>query len=116
LDRLACDKSFFPFMNSPQPRAVDLVSPFLLRITWKDGVVTEHSARDLRLACPCAGCVEETTGRALLDPRTVPADILLLIQELVGRYALTFTWSDGHKTGIFSWPYLRQLAAREGAS
>lgn len=103
-------------MNQPQPRAVDLVSPFLLKITWKDGIVTEHTARDLRLACPCAGCIEETTGRALLDPTTVPADILLLVHELVGRYALAFTWSDFHKTGIFSWPYLRRLAGHGAAS
>ena len=95
----------------PVPKAADLVSPFTLRIQWKDGLVTEHGARDLRLACPCAGCVDETTGRALLDPATVPQDVLLLVVELVGRYALTFVWSDGHKTGIFSWPYLRQLAA-----
>jgi DUF971 family protein len=46
----------------------------------------------------------------LLDPRTVKDDILLFGAELVGRYGLTFFWSDGHKTGIFAWPMLRQLA------
>jgi DUF971 family protein len=97
----------------PEPKAADLVSPFTLRIRWKDGAVTEHAARALRLACPCASCVDETTGRALLDPATVPQNVLLLAVELVGRYALAFAWSDGHKTGIFSWPYLRELAARQ---
>ena len=29
------------------------------------------------------------------------------MDELVGRYALTFVWSDGHKTGIFAFPVLR---------
>ena len=37
-------------------------------------------------------------------------DILLLVVEPVGRYALSFVWSDGHKTGIFSWQYLRGMA------
>jgi ATP-binding protein involved in chromosome partitioning len=101
-------------MNQPLPKAADLVSPFLLRIQWKDGAVTEHRARDLRIACPCAQCVEETTGRRLLDPNSVKQDILLLGSELVGRYALNFVWSDGHRTGIFSWPYLRKLAAAQG--
>lgn len=37
-------------------------------------------------------------------------DISLRNTDLVGRYALTFVWSDGHQTGIFSFDYLRQLA------
>ncbi len=102
-------------MTEVLPKAADLVSPFLLRIRWKDGAVTEHGARALRLRCPCASCIEEGTGRALLDPATVKADILLLAVELVGRYGLTFVWSDGHKTGIFAFAFLRRLAT-EGAA
>jgi len=96
-------------MTESLPKAADLVSPFLLRIRWKDGAVTEHPARSLRLACPCASCIEEGTGKQLLDPATVAQDILLLSVELVGRYALAFVWSDGHKTGIFAFPLLRRL-------
>ena len=94
----------------PTPKKADLVTASLFRIEWKDGAVTDYKARDLRLACPCASCVEETTGRPLLDPRSVKEDILLFGAELVGRYGLTFFWSDGHKTGIFASPMLRQLA------
>lgn len=101
-------------MTVPVPRSADLVSPFLLRIRWKDGAVTELSARALRLACPCASCIEENTGRPLLDPATVPENVLLLTVDLVGRYALSFAWSDGHKTGIFAFPVLRRLG--EGAA
>ena len=97
-------------MAQPTPKKADLVTPFLFRIEWKDGAVSEHKARDLRLACPCASCIEEGTGRAILDPRTVKDDILLFGAELVGRYGLSFIWSDGHKTGIFAWPMLRKLA------
>ncbi len=97
------------------PKAADLVSPFLLRIRWKDGAVTDHSARELRLLCPCASCIEEGTGRALLDPATVANDILLLGLELVGRYGLSFVWSDGHKTGIFAFTRLRETG-KEGGS
>ena len=43
-------------------------------------------------------------------PRTVKDDILLFGAELVGRYGLSFFWSDGHKTGIFAWPRLREIA------
>ena len=96
-------------MQQPTPRKADLVSPFMFRIEWKDGVVSEYKARALRLACPCASCIEEGTGRPLLDPATVPQDILLFGSELVGRYGLSFMWSDGHRTGIFAWPKLREL-------
>ena len=97
-------------MTSPTPKKADLVSPFTYRIEWKDGAVSDYRARALRLACPCASCVDESTGRPLLDPKTVPNDILLFGAELVGRYGLSFFWSDGHKTGIFAWPVLRKLA------
>ena len=29
--------------------------------------------------------------------------------ELVGRYAVRIEFSDGHRTGIYSWEYLRQI-------
>jgi len=100
----------------PVPKAADLVSPFELKMRWSDGAETVHEARALRLACPCANCVEEGTGRKLLDPASVPDDVLLLVVEPVGRYGLSFVWSDGHKTGIFAWPYLRRLAGLDEAS
>ncbi|MBL8750889.1 MAG: DUF971 domain-containing protein [Planctomycetes bacterium] len=99
--------------QQPTPKKADLVSPFTFRIEWKDGAVTDLGARSLRLACPCASCIEEGTGRPLLDPATVPPDILILGSELVGRYGLSFQWSDGHRTGIFAWPRLRNLGAPE---
>ena len=29
--------------------------------------------------------------------------------QLVGNYAIQIQFSDGHKTGIYSWDYLRQI-------
>jgi len=65
------------------------------------------AARALRLACPCAGCVEEMTGRPLLDPATVPDDIRPVSAALVGGYGLQVTWSDGHGTGIYTFEWMR---------
>jgi DUF971 family protein len=31
----------------------------------------------------------------------------------VGKYALSFTWNDGHASGIYSWDYLRELCQCE---
>ncbi len=96
-------------MTAAIPKSADLVSPFTLRIAWKDGAVTDLGARQLRLLCPCAMCIEEGTGKKLLDPNSVRPDILILGVELVGRYGLTFVWSDGHKTGIFTFARLREI-------
>jgi|SRR5512134_3287972 DUF971 family protein len=68
-------------------------------------------ARALRLACPCAECVEEMTGRPLLDPARVPDDVRPLALALVGAYGLKITWSDGHSTGIYTWDRLRQWSS-----
>lgn len=103
-------------MEQPLPKKADLVSPFNFRIEWKDGPVHDYPARDLRLACPCAECVDEGTGKALLVPSTVKEDIILLGAELIGRYGLSFYWSDGHKTGIFAWPRLRSMGTPQGGA
>ena len=29
--------------------------------------------------------------------------------EPVGKYAIKFNWNDGHKLGIYSWKWLREI-------
>jgi ATP-binding protein involved in chromosome partitioning len=83
----------------------------LLRSTitfvWEDGHRSQFPARDLRLACRCAGCIEETTGAHLLDPSSVPENVRAQAMDLVGHYAVSIRWSDGHASGIFSFRNLR---------
>lgn len=80
-----------------------------LRIRWEDAHVSDFPPRLLRMACPCAGCVDEMTGRRILSPESVPEGIHPLAIHYVGRYAIRFDWSDGHGTGIFPFDYLRRL-------
>ncbi len=90
--------------------------PYLIRreddgaavtILWdENGHAGRYRARDLRLACQCASCREEMTREPILDPETVPAEIRVLELGLVGGYAVHFTFSDGHATGIYPWDYL----------
>ena len=81
-----------------------------VQITWGGGSTPVLiPARALRLACPCAECVEEMTGVPLLDPGRVPDDIRPVQLELVGSYALRVRWSDGHATGLFTWEQLKSL-------
>lgn len=86
-----------------------------LRILWKDGASFEYVPRELRLLCPCAGCVDETTGVRTLRPEMVREDVYPTAIHYVGRYALQFMWSDGHSTGIYTYEYLRDVG-EAGAS
>ncbi len=79
-------------------------------VKWKDGTETVFPARFLRLACPCAGCIEEMTGKKILDESTVPEYVHPLSISPVGRYAIQIQWSDGHNTGLYTWERLNDLA------
>ena len=80
-----------------------------LVVTWdRAGHVAHFPALALRLSCPCAGCVDEITGRPLLEPSRVPADVRPLQVELVGAYGIKVRWSDGHGTGIYTFDFLRR--------
>src|SRR5262245_18503180 len=100
--------------DAPAPSAIEQAGPDTLRIRWSDGVESLYGVRGLRLACRCAHCVEEMTGRPLLDATGVPADVRPVRIRSVGRYALQFDWSDGHDTGIYTFEYLRQLHDARG--
>ena len=82
-----------------------------LQIIWNDGHKSLYLARQLRLACQCAVCVDENSGKPRLKQDSVRPDIFLLSSEPVGQYALRFLWSDGHSTGIYTFDYLRSLCA-----
>lgn len=94
-------------MNA-QPQEI-VKSDAEIRIVWQDGHESVFPFRSLRQACPCAMCRDEWTGRSLLDPATVPADLTASRAELVGNYAVAFQFSDGHATGIFAFETLRGL-------
>jgi DUF971 family protein len=78
-----------------------------ISIVWSDDAETKYNAADLRRNCPCAGCVNEWTGEKMLKDETVSDDLNFSHISVVGRYALNFHFSDGHETGIFTFPYLR---------
>ena len=80
-----------------------------LRIRWGDGAAHEYVPREVRLLCPCAGSVDETTGVRTLRPEMVDDGVYPTAIHYVGRYALQFMWSDGHSTGIYTYDYLRDL-------
>ena len=94
------------------PTEIAQSGPRTLLIRWADGGESRLEVRGLRLACACAECVDEWSGRGRLDPDAVPDDVHPHKIAPVGRYALQIHWSDGHDTGIYPFRRLRELAAR----
>ena len=78
----------------------------LLEITWSPDEVVCYKIRAVRCACSCAACVDEHTGERKLNVDAVPDDIGITDMQLVGNYAVQFTFTDGHETGIYSWDHL----------
>jgi DUF971 family protein len=81
-----------------------------LTLTWNDATTTTLAARTARQFCPCAGCVEEWSGKRTFEVETIPVEMKIIEVQPVGNYALSFTFGDLHRTGIFQWEYLRELS------
>ena len=96
-------------MININPKSIEKVDDDALRIIWEDEHVSLYTFQFLRQNCPCALCRDEWSGEPLLDPATVPADTRSERAEVVGNYALSFAFSDGHGTGIYSFENLRKL-------
>lgn len=80
-----------------------------VKILWSDGSDCVFPYRYLRLQCMCASCVEEMTGRKLLNVASIPEDVIAVEYIRVGKYALQFLWSDGHQTGIYTFDMLSKM-------
>lgn len=87
------------------------------KVFWNNGEESLFDPYQLRLVCPCAACVDETTGERILDVDSVPLDIKIVKAQTVGRYGINIHFSDRHTTGIYKISRLRELAeASEGVS
>jgi DUF971 family protein len=95
--------------NTFIPVEIGRANQYDVKIRWQDGHESVYPARELRLACPCAGCVDEVTGQLRLIATSVPQNVYPLKIDLVGRYAINIQWSDGHNTGIYSYEKLRKM-------
>jgi DUF971 family protein len=104
------DRITFKSAAPAPPESIALTPGGGLRIAWAGAREVEIPPFQLRDQCPCAGCIEEGTGRKLLDAATIPADIRIQDLQPVGNYAIQIFWSDGHSTGIYSWETLRRAS------
>lgn len=96
------------------PRDLQLIGQEVA-IVWDDGAESYLTFERLRAASPSAsnqGEQDVLGNRYGGDgPKTFPG-VRVLGWEKVGNYAIRFEFSDGHASGLYSYDYLRNLAAK----
>ena len=94
-----------------KPLTIKRSAPNELTIAWDDGHESPFSTEHLRARCPCATCLheQEENKRQGLFALPIASQTELRNLELSGHNAIVITWGDGHKTGIYTWEYLRSL-------
>lgn len=103
-------------MSDVTPVEMDLKKDEGLTIVWSDGVRSYYPIAHLRRMSPSADA-RELRKQIVANPLTVlPAGkgggsgpLVATDAELVGNYAVKIEFSDGHRTGIYTWEYLRAI-------
>ena len=89
------------------PEVVYLEQQHLIQVKTKD-IVKSINPKELRSKCGCAMCIEEFTGRQILEKSTIKENIYPRLIEPKGNYAVSVVWSDGHRSSIY--PYKKLLS------
>lgn len=93
------------------PLKVEVRDKKNLFIKWNDNTESVIPLTKLRARCPCA------TGNAFREKQSktyIPIfnddQVKVKSISVVGSYALSVVWKDGHSTGIYEYPFLKNLA------
>jgi DUF971 family protein len=79
----------------------------VLEVAFDDGAVFKLPFELMRVYSPSAEVQGHGPGQAVLQ--TGKRGVTLTALEPVGHYAVRPHFSDGHDSGIFTWPLLYQL-------
>jgi ATP-binding protein involved in chromosome partitioning len=80
---------------------------YTFSIEWNDGAVYDYRLSHLQRLCPCAGCVDENTGKRRSDGSTIPDTLSATRIVSVGRYALKIDYKSGCSAGIYGFDMLK---------
>lgn len=95
----------------PQPTEIKLYQKSrVLEISFADGKTFKLPCEFLRVYSPSAEVRGHGPGQEVLQISKKNVEITKV--EPVGNYAVQFTFSDGHDTGIFSWDLLYDYGMR----
>ena len=98
--------------GTPQPTEIKLHQKSrVLEISFEDGQSFKLPYEFLRVYSPSAEVRGHGPGQEVLQAGKKEVDIARI--EPVGHYAVQLHFSDGHNTGIYSWPLLYDYGKRQ---
>jgi DUF971 family protein len=95
------------------PEAIHLIGD-QVAIRWSDGEESFYGMEMLRAHSPSAENVGERDLTGVIhggSTQTSFPGVLVTGWQPVGGYAIQFEFSDGHRTGLFGFDYLRELSS-----
>ena len=94
-----------------KPVVIKIIGAKKLFIKWDDKTESIIPLQKLRRFCPCATC---QSFREMQSKNYIPLfyNDQIYIESIseVGNYAISIIWKDGHRTGIYEFSYLKNLA------
>ena len=94
-----------------QPLKIKLLENKFLWIEWTDNSESKIRLKKLREMCPCATCLSDREKQSKnYIPILLGSQLNVSNIEMVGSYAIQIKWEDGHSTGIYEFPFLKNLA------
>jgi DUF971 family protein len=95
------------------PVKIKVVENRSLQIIWDDNREDNLELKTLRKFCPCATCISERDSQnKMYIPIFTENQCTIKSIKQVGKYAIQITWNDGHSTGIYEYPFLRNLTEK----
>ena len=95
-------------MTADAPRSLRLRRQSrLLEVVFPDGAGYAFTFEFLRVMSPSAEVRGHGPGQEVLQVRKEHVGITRL--EPTGHYAVRLVFDDGHDSGLYSWPFLREL-------
>lgn len=94
------------------PETIQIISDEVA-IRWSDGQESYYPMETLRARSPSAENVGERDLTGVVhggSTQTSFPDVKVTGWRPVGGYAIQFEFSDGHRTGLFAFDYLRELS------
>lgn len=93
------------------PNSIKVVDKEYLQIEWNDNKINKIKLSSLRLNCPCALCASDRENRGDKYFPIFRVDELELSNiNLIGNYAISISWKDGHNTGIYEFDFLKNIS------
>lgn len=102
-------------MTEPMPRPTEIrlrKSAGVVAVNFDDGKHYELSFEYLRVFSPSA----EVRGHGKEILQIGKEQVKVVAVEPVGNYAVRLRFDDGHDTGLYSWPVLRELGEEQATN